>query len=77
MTAEIVLPDLKGLTPALDPRKHGQPLILSGKNFTFDLNGPKSDLGDEYLSGFPFNRPEYIQGIYQETRNGPLSLTMV
>lgn len=54
--------DIQGLIPALDARKTQGQGVLSGRNFLFDLDGPKSAFGNDYLIPFVFLNPNYFQG---------------
>lgn len=65
--------DIKGLTPALDPRRSDDLFAVSGKNFAFTALGPKSIFGDRLVTIEPFFSPNHMQGIRVRLRTGDRS----
>ena len=61
-------PDLEGLLPAIDRRKVGKLHIVSGKNFVFDADGPKTPFGAEYATYDTITEPAYSDSFYVEDR---------
>lgn len=53
--------DIRGLIPAVDPRKINQPLVIKGQNFLFDLDGPYSGFGNVFSTYSRIIDPEYTQ----------------
>ncbi len=54
--------DVQGLTPAIDPRKSDKLYVMSGRNFYFDSQGPKSGFGNRLLTSAQFSS-DFVQGI--------------
>lgn len=65
--------DVKGLTPALDPRRSDDLFAIGGKNFAFTSLGPRSIFGDRLVTLEPFETPNHIQGLRVRLRNGDRS----
>lgn len=55
--------DIGGLTPALDLRRAQGVYALSGQNYVFDSQGPKSAFGNRLLSTDQITGPNHFQGV--------------
>jgi len=53
--------DIGGLLPALDRRKSQKPFVVDGKNFVFDIDGPKSAFGGLFLSKQLISNPLHTE----------------
>lgn len=62
--------DIKGLSPAIDPRKSGDQFVMGGRNYVLDALGPKSPFGNRMLSPVPLGDPQYIQSVKLRLRTG-------
>lgn len=62
--------DLRGLIPAIDPRKQDDVRLLTGDNVIFTADGILSAYGDRLLTPTPFEVPEHTQGVRIRTRTG-------
>ena len=51
--------DVNGLLPALDRRKPDKPFVVDGRNFVFDVDGPKSAFGGVFLTHHLIADPLY------------------
>ena len=59
----IGVPNVKGLLPAIDPKKSNQPFCLDGENFYCDVNGPRSGFGRTSVTDDAFEDATYVQSI--------------
>lgn len=64
------IPDIAGLTPAVDARKQQGYQLLSGDNVYFDSKGLKSGFGDDYLIDRAFSSGAYVQSIRVRIKTG-------
>lgn len=62
--------DIKGITPAIDPRKSGDLFALGGRNYVLDALGPKSAFGNRLLTPVPLGEPDWIEGVKLRLRTG-------
>ena len=53
--------DFEGYIPTIDPRRLGKPTIMSGANFLFDVDGPRSAFGAKYLNYAKFDEDNKIK----------------
>ena len=53
--------DFQGLIPSIDPRKPAEPYVIAGKNFIFDVDGPKSQFGAEFQCYDRIENPKYTE----------------
>lgn len=51
----------KGLTPLLDRRKFDEPVVIDGRNFYVDADGPVSGFGSTYIAAYALTDAELIQ----------------
>lgn len=64
MALEMIrVPEIVGLSPAVDPTVADRVFALSGKNYVFDSLGPKSPFGNRFVSPIPRDKPDHVQGI--------------
>lgn len=61
--------DFQGLMPSVDPTRSNDFFVLNGKNYIFDVLGPKTAFGDRLLLPHKIMKPENAQGIRMRLRD--------
>lgn len=56
-----IVTDIDGLIPALDRRKILKPFVVSGDNFTVDVNGPRTGFGTKFITPQKVKTPAHAQ----------------
>lgn len=74
-TQTLLMTDINGLTPGIDPRNSDKTFILESRNVVFDSLGPKSDFGNRYLTTYPVGRPQHTQGCRLKLSQGDRCFT--
>lgn len=66
----IVMSEVLGLSPGVDPRNANKQFVLDSRNIVFDSLGPKSDFGSRLVTTYPIGSPEHVQGCRLKLRSG-------
>jgi hypothetical protein len=53
--------DIDGALPALDVRASVKPYVIDGRNYLFDIQGPKSGFGSKIVSQTALTAPKYFK----------------
>ena len=67
--------DINGLLPSVEPARSDELYALSGRNYVFDVRGPRSIFGNRLLLPHPLGAPAHAQGIRVELRTGLKTFT--
>lgn len=66
----VVMRDVLGLSPGVEPRNSDRIFLLDSRNAVFDSLGPKSDFGSRFITTYPLGEPEHSQGCRLRVQGG-------
>jgi hypothetical protein len=75
-TQRFTYSDMQGYSPSVEPTSTDKIFALQGRNYVFDSSGPRSQLGNRFLTPTPWLRPQNIQGIRVHFKEGDVTFTM-
>jgi hypothetical protein len=75
-TQNFRLADIKGFLPSVDPTRTEDMYVLNGRNYVFDVKGPKSVFGNRLLLPQPLQSPHNVQGLLIQARKKLRSFTL-